>query len=1796
MPTLGQRDFSSGWTPSDNEVQGDPKGLLRMDNLQLDERGAVTLTRGMNKISQTFTQPVQTVYSKILNGIKTRYVGTGDSGVANGGVITRSLNESTSFSQVPDMIAVHSVEHAYTSAMNYVLIASSTVKKKDDGTAFRDLGIEIPTAAPTVVVNPKQILDVSGDYLNYTLEEGTLLTNPKPEEVQFVTDVTTGRGVVQVEEGIDATAFIGGVTDSSDDIFRIHFKISDSAKLSNLRIEFMLVPPPPDPVTPASDYYFIDFPVTDPQWNIGTDIFSVLQAKRGDFVKEGNNATLNWSNIRAIRITLTSVSSMVVSFDVIVFEGGTGQLNGRYQYVQVNVHNDNERLSPSPVSAKSLTIVAASQSVKVTPNPPTKLGQFPTELNEIWIYRREIDTQPDYVFVAKRLDTSEFVDDISDRDALLGIDDLPDFVHHKANFFRIHPPDNIIQMEEMYFDRVSFLTSDKLYLSEAKNIDAVDSRHVFDVSGSRSELNLWVKKIPGTGLLLGTTNDIYEIRGTGNILEDGTIDFVLHPLGVSNPPISNAVSKQDNSIVYMASDGWRTLTGTGSENITGNTNLLYNEQDRFEIESVFIGVANQVNYDCAVSKNKLFTTVTLKDGVNRRCYVYDFPRGYWYPYFINPVVLFTEEDGTLLAGFGDAGNFFLREIDTTNKLDGNTNQQVVLRTTYIDNESPNTRKDVQVVKIYADTEDTLVNIRLRKDGGTIEENLGNFAFNGSTLKTIATGIDPATSVNLGKSFQLRITSLASGVSKFTFMYWSIDYEPRPEQLSILRIPPNNFGIAGRKRFYDLPFSINGFKNTYLVTPILDSTRRSDLARSFTGGGDEKGLRSIAFASEVIGIELGCEIKITNPTNGIFEFHELVKPRAIEVLPDFQRFHRIVITDLGTPARKKFTRLALDINTFGDPVTFTPLIDGISFPTLTVTTNSRQLFLYYFKVDARGIRVNGLLQSQTDDPFEFYDIDRENSTFQVMPLPSQFIKGETDFGTTARKRFSRISFICNFKGSSGIFTPITDGNRHPGISFTSFIKKTHDYYFTTDQKFVDLEYELDSSAHNKEFEFYKLLKPEILEVLPEPVKFFHIPVTNLGTPSRKRFIIVALIIDTKGSDVTYIPEIDGVVQSSLIINTSRKQTVIYYFTVDTKGTDLGGTLSGSQEFEFYDIDLDETISEKLPLPTKFLVIPESNLGTNARKRIVEFPLVIDTKGSAVTFTGSVDGIAQTPFVINTSRKQTITDFYNPTVIGVDFGGTLSGNTEFEFYGLIEKNVITEILPVPTKHLHIPYTNLGTSSRKHFVRIVLVIDTLGVDVTFTPEIDNVAQTDLIINTSSKDTVIYTFNKDIKGIEFSGTLSGTVEFEYYGLVGQETVFEVIPPIARFIQGTTNFGNVSRKRFSTLSFVCNPGGGTIRFTPIINGIRQVPSLHSGLRKETFPHYFGEDVTFIDLEYEILSLGIAASDGIIETFFEFYEIQQPEILEILPRPTKFHKIPTTNLGTDSRKRFITYAIVIDTKGQDVSLVPIIDGIRNTASTINTSGKRTAIHYFISDNKGTDIGAELTSLDDTEFEFYRLNPDEIISEKLPAPTKFLEIPANNFGVAGKKRIRTIPISIDTRGGTVTFTPKVDGISQVISTHVSSEKRTLLHFFEIDVFGIDFGGTLTSDTPFEFYGLLTPENVQLLPVAKKFDQIGPFSLDQGAWFKEFRLRIVPTGSLITWKFFLRDTEEDSGSIVVVPDIEDVYEINFIRALKGTVVRLELQSADGEFHRIGGEIRYGESGGATALKKFKFTNEMAQSFRT
>jgi len=88
--------------------------------------------------------------------------------------------------------------------------------------------------------------------------------------------------------------------------------------------------------------------------------------------------------------------------------------------------------------------------------------------------------------------------------------------------------------------------------------------------------------------------------------------------------------------------------------------------------------------------------------------------------------------------------------------------------------------------------------------------------------------------------------------------------------------------------------------------------------------------------------------------------------------------------------------------------------------------------------------------------------------------------------------------------------------------------------------------------------------------------------------------------------------------------------------------------------------------------------------------------------------------------------------------------------------------------------------------------------------------------------------------------------------------------------------------------------------------------------------------------------------------------------------------------------------------------------------------------------------------------------EESIYEKLPSKVQALTIPNTNYGIAAKKRIRTIPMVIDTFGNSVVYTPRIDGINFPTSTFVTNEKTTVLHYFlntgSGTPFGIDYGGT------------------------------------------------------------------------------------------------------------------------------------------
>jgi len=75
----------------------------------------------------------------------------------------------------------------------------------------------------------------------------------------------------------------------------------------------------------------------------------------------------------------------------------------------------------------------------------------------------------------------------------------------------------------------------------------------------------------------------------------------------------------------------------------------------------------------------------------------------------------------------------------------------------------------------------------------------------------------------------------------------------------------------------------------------------------------------------------------------FEFYGINESECVsEKLPPLANKLHIPYTNFNTSARKRISQFAFVIDTLGTTVTFTPNVDGISYPTENYVTTRKQL--------------------------------------------------------------------------------------------------------------------------------------------------------------------------------------------------------------------------------------------------------------------------------------------------------------------------------------------------------------------------------------------------------------------------------------------------------------------------------------------------------------------------------------------------------------------------------------------------------------------------------------------------------------------------------------------------------------------------------------------------------------------------------------------------------------------------------------------------------------------------------------
>ena len=399
-------------------------------------------------------------------------------------------------------------------------------------------------------------------------------------------------------------------------------------------------------------------------------------------------------------------------------------------------------------------------------------------------------------------------------------------------------------------------------------------------------------------------------------------------------------------------------------------------------------------------------------------------------------------------------------------------------------------------------------------------------------------------------------------------------------------------------------------------------------------------------------------------------------------------------------------------------------------------------------------------------------------------------------------------------------------------------------------------------------------------------------------------------------------------------------------------------------------------------------------------------------------------------------------------------------------------------------------------------------------------------------------------------------------------------------------NLGTISRKRMVNYAFVIDTLGNDITFTPYIDnsnmGILPASRIFSTPAKQTYIYYFTQEQIGTDIN-GILSGGV----------FEFYSVNLEEIIsERMPVPCEYLVIPNNDYGTPDRKRHSSYKFQINTRGSNVQFTPKLDGVFFAPATYNTIEKRVVEYFFDSDTIARDIGGVLQSLvDGNPFEFYGVVTPQTV-EKLPDRLTYYRIPNDNFGVPSMKRVRTIPLVIDTYGQTVTFQPIVDQLLIAQTAQFQTfGKQTVLFYFNTDSFGIDYGGQISSngEQPFEFYGMPQPAQVEALPIGKVYDQLGPVRFDKIGKIFAFRVRMISTGNTeldlnIPWSI-IGDSDPTipgyggqliAGTISAFPGVDYVYEVQLPKSVNTDVCRLTIGPTDLPFYRYDCYFRVSSSG--------------------
>jgi hypothetical protein len=531
--------------------------------------------------------------------------------------------------------------------------------------------------------------------------------------------------------------------------------------------------------------------------------WNILKVPRSGFFREGFTFGKGWDTVEAVRLTVkvTEAANLEIRFDDIRQYGGP--IYGEVEYKYVYVRDDGTYVTKSAPSEASTRYVFEAEGAAV--EIPAD-GSRDSQINQIWLYRRGAGLDAFYRVAVEEVSGGGALtinDTLSANDALI--------INEKLDEDCDVPPDNIIDIEGPYYDRLFVLTATHLYPSRRLQPDTFSESQEILVAGS-DETCLWVKKALG-GLYIGTTKDIYWLRGTGAELPDGTMDFTLEPLNIDNPPRSEAVAQEGNLLVFLAADGWRAIQGGGTQLLVGATSLLYRGKARHGVSAINMGgrfraTIGQGNL-LAVTPEGIATTSSSV------LYRYRFGTSRWYRHVYPTSIraIYREPDGVVT--FSDTAGFvWLLDSGTQ---DIGEDIPVVMWTREDDAGHPFARKDPHDMRVLLETGGDPASVSFHLDHAaqpTLLIKAERHTMGESLFNLRDFGLKPF------KALQLRITG---SFEAFRWANFNLGLNPLP-MVTRGHTSPSEFGYPGVKTTVGIQLRLCTLGVTRTVTPILDGVK------------------------------------------------------------------------------------------------------------------------------------------------------------------------------------------------------------------------------------------------------------------------------------------------------------------------------------------------------------------------------------------------------------------------------------------------------------------------------------------------------------------------------------------------------------------------------------------------------------------------------------------------------------------------------------------------------------------------------------------------------------------------------------------------------------------------------------------------------------------------------------------------------------------------------------------------------------------------------------------------------------